>query len=417
MSGPRRYSYKEIEAATRGFNPAGKLGEGGFGEVYRGTLGGEPVAVKRLTQAAGVGTLAGLPSADQFEAEVLKAGAYTHPHLLPVIGFCDEDGVGPGAPRRSCVVYPLMRSNLEDQLSTEQPPLTYLERARIFADVLDGVRALHDPAVCGETAVHRDIKTANVLLDADRRALVGDFGLVREISGLTASGGARSHVTTANQIGTTQYMAPEYRDHGEISPKTDVYACGIVALELFTGLPSRPDGDATRDLKRRMEDLLYDLRDEGINDTTTQRAMEYADKKAGWPQDIAMKFVKVAAECLHERVSKRLDSTACHDRLQELLASAGHADRPQAPRRPTQAWGEMEGTASQSGAMQSASSSGGGERGTAGAGAGGGERGRVADQPTDEVGLDPKTPVLVPNRGPGPSHCTFASPTHFFIQT
>ena len=66
MSGPRRYSYKDIEAATRGFNPQGKLGEGGFGEVYRGTLGGVPVAVKRLTQAAGVGTLAGLPSADQF---------------------------------------------------------------------------------------------------------------------------------------------------------------------------------------------------------------------------------------------------------------------------------------------------------------------------------------------------------------
>eukprot|EP01043_Picozoa_sp_COSAG02_P097309 COSAG02_NODE_33540_length_498_cov_1.095238_1_plen_165_part_11 len=165
MSDPRRYSFKDLEDATSGFDPAGKLGEGGFGEVYRGSLGGEPVAVKRLTQAVGVGTLGGLPSADQFEAEVLKAGAYTHPHLLRVIGFCDEDGVGADTPRRSCVVYPLMRSNLEDQLSSGKPPLKYQERVRILADVLDGVRTLHDPAVCGETAVHRDIKTANILLD------------------------------------------------------------------------------------------------------------------------------------------------------------------------------------------------------------------------------------------------------------
>jgi serine/threonine protein kinase len=121
------------------------------------------------------------------------------------------------------------------------------------------VAALHDPS--GRAAfVHRDIKTANVLLDGDMRAFVGDFGLVRELPGLTSSGGTgRTHMSTANLIGTHQYMPPEYLEFGEIGPKTDVWSCGVVALELLTGRPSRPNGDASQDLRRMMDDLLEDL--------------------------------------------------------------------------------------------------------------------------------------------------------------
>ena len=102
---PRRYSYAALAAATGGFDKTRELGEGGFGAVYRGTLeDGRDVAIKRLSQETGPGTAAGLPSADQFEAEVKVVASYRHPHLLSVIGYCDEPGAAGTAVRRSCIV-------------------------------------------------------------------------------------------------------------------------------------------------------------------------------------------------------------------------------------------------------------------------------------------------------------------------
>ena len=110
MSEPRRHSFAELESATGGFAKERVLGEGGFGAVYRGELAGRQVAVKRLTQESGPGTAAGLNSVAQFEAEVRVIASYSHAHLLPVIGYCDEDGPmeGVASCRRTCIVYPLM---------------------------------------------------------------------------------------------------------------------------------------------------------------------------------------------------------------------------------------------------------------------------------------------------------------------
>ena len=124
-----------------------------------------------------------------------------------------------------------------------------------------------------------------------------------------------------------------------------------------------------------MEDLLYDLRDDGITETITHTAMQYVDKKAGWPQDIAMRFVKLAADCLHDLPKRRIDSVVCRDRLQELLSPP---DQAAPPRRPVQAWGDQAASA----------------RGTGGSG------GDPQADPTDEIGVKPNTPVMHP-RGPG----------------
>jgi serine/threonine protein kinase len=168
-------------------------------------------------------------------------------------GYCDEDAAEAGGVRQSCIVYPLMAGgDLEHRLrlaaavqsaaagageAQPQPaPLTWWERLRIFVEIFQGLVDLHDPATGGGLAghpglpgplFHRDVKTANVLLDAQLTAFLGDFGLARAMPGLTASDATgRTHVSTANLIGTHQYMAPEYLSDGEISNKTDVYSCG-----------------------------------------------------------------------------------------------------------------------------------------------------------------------------------------------
>lgn len=139
MSEPQRHSFAELEAATGGFAGGRILGEGGFGAVYRGELAtGALVAVKRLTQEAGPGTAAGLTSVDQFEAEVRVIASYSHAHLLPVIGYCDEDGgaVEGAVCRRTCIVYPLMiNGSLEQKLFAGVPSLTWSSRVRILTEV------------------------------------------------------------------------------------------------------------------------------------------------------------------------------------------------------------------------------------------------------------------------------------------
>jgi serine/threonine protein kinase len=325
---PRVYTYAALAAATDNFDKARELGEGGFGAVYRGRLeDGREIAVKKLSQEAGAGTAAGLPSVDQFEAEVEGVAAYQHPNLLPVIGYCDEPG-GAGSVRRSCIVYPLMSCNLEDKLADDRPPaLTWQQRVRILTEVFRGVVALHDPATGNGTLIHRDIKTANVLLDKQLTGRLGDFGLVRALPELGAAGAGRTHLTTANLIGTHQYMAPEYLKSGEISPKTDVYGCGIVALELLTGRHSRPEGDGKQDLKKLMEELLDDIHDDGATEGNTRRAMEWADRAAGaWPEKVVAELAALAAECLLDRPRKRLAAT-CADPPGALERMEGEHDR------------------------------------------------------------------------------------------
>ena len=248
MAAPRRYGLAELQAATGNFSR--QLGAGGFGAVFHGELppgaGGPPVqvAVKKLTQEAGPGTAAGVPAAAQFAAEVHGMAAYAgRPHLLPVLGYCDEAGTDI---RQSCVVYPLMLGgDLERRLrraEAGEEPLLWPDRVRIFREISLGLVDLHDPATGNGQLYHRDVKTANVLLDGQGAAHLGDFGLARALPGLSASGGGgtagRTHVSTANLIGTHQYMAPEYLSDGEISNKTDVYSCGACSLPSMYATPS-----------------------------------------------------------------------------------------------------------------------------------------------------------------------------------
>ncbi|XP_068636395.1 protein NSP-INTERACTING KINASE 3-like isoform X2 [Aristolochia californica] len=214
----KRYSFKELRAATDHFNEKNILGRGGFGIVYKGCLqDGTLVAVKRLKDYNAIG------GEVQFQTEVEMISLAVHRNLLRLWGFCTAEN-------ERLLVYPYMpngsvASRLRDHIHGK-PALDWARRKRIALGTARGLLYLHeqsDPKI-----IHRDVKAANILLDEDFEAVVGDFGLAKLLDH------RESHVTTAVR-GTVGHIAPEYLSTGQSSEKTDVFGYGILLLELITG--------------------------------------------------------------------------------------------------------------------------------------------------------------------------------------
>ncbi|XP_077244192.1 protein NSP-INTERACTING KINASE 3-like [Tasmannia lanceolata] len=214
----KRYSFKELRTATDHFNSKNILGMGGFGIVYKGCLqDGTLVAVKRLKDYNEIrGEL-------QFQTEVELISLAVHRNLLRLCGFCTSEN-------ERLLVYPYMpngsvASRLRDHIHGK-PALDWSRRKRIALGTARGLLYLHEQ--CDPKIIHRDVKAANILLDEEFEAVVGDFGLARLLDHHD------SHVTTAVR-GTVGHIAPEYLSTGQSSEKTDVFGYGILLLELITG--------------------------------------------------------------------------------------------------------------------------------------------------------------------------------------
>ncbi|CAL5063165.1 unnamed protein product [Urochloa decumbens] len=222
----RVFDYEELQAATAEFSRAQKLGEGGFGSVYKGFVRAAdgkgdriPVAVKKLNQR-------GLQGHKQWLAEVQFLGVLEHPNLVKLLGYCAVDSER-GAQR--LLVYEFMpNKSLEDHLFRRaNPPLSWNKRLQVILGAAEGLAYLHEGVEV--QVIYRDFKTSNILLDKDFRAKLSDFGLARE--GPT---GANTHVSTA-VVGTHGYAAPEYIDSGHLTAKSDVWSFGVVLYEILTG--------------------------------------------------------------------------------------------------------------------------------------------------------------------------------------
>ncbi|XP_072998707.1 protein NSP-INTERACTING KINASE 3-like isoform X2 [Typha latifolia] len=214
----RRYSLKELRVATNNFNSKNILGKGGYGIVYRGCLrDGSTVAVKRLKD---YNTANG---EIQFQTEVEMISLAIHRNLLRLIGFCTTEN-------ERLLVYPYMSNgSVASQLREHvhgRPVLDWARRKRVALGTARGLLYLHEQ--CDPKIIHRDVKAANILLDEDFEAIVGDFGLAKLLDH------QESHVTTAVR-GTVGHIAPEYLSTGQSSEKTDVFGFGILLLELITG--------------------------------------------------------------------------------------------------------------------------------------------------------------------------------------
>ncbi|XP_078161377.1 LRR receptor kinase SERK2-like isoform X1 [Carex rostrata] len=217
-----KFPLYQLKAATNDFSEKGVLGEGAFGKVYKGTLYDQErkpikVAVKRLTNVERPG------GEEAFQREVELISVAVHRNILRLLGFCVT-------PTERLLVYPFMENlsvarRLRDSKPGEQV-LDWPTRKRIALGTAQGLEYLHEH--CDSKIIHRDVKAANVLLDADFEAVIGDFGLAQLVDIRKTS------VTTAVR-GTQGHIAPEYWKTGRSSEKTDVFGYGIMLLELVTG--------------------------------------------------------------------------------------------------------------------------------------------------------------------------------------
>ncbi|CAN7118165.1 unnamed protein product [Brassica rapa subsp. narinosa] len=214
----RRFSLRELLVATDNFSHKNVLGRGGFGKVYKGRLAdGSLVAVKRLKEERTQG------GELQFQTEVEMISMAVHRNLLRLRGFCMT-------PTERLLVYPYMANGsvascLRERLEGN-PALDWPKRKHIALGAARGLAYLHDQ--CEQKIIHRDVKAANILLDEEFEAVVGDFGLAKLMNYND------SHVTTAVR-GTIGHIAPEYLSTGKSSEKTDVFGYGVMLLELITG--------------------------------------------------------------------------------------------------------------------------------------------------------------------------------------
>ncbi|KAJ6845539.1 rust resistance kinase Lr10-like isoform X1 [Iris pallida] len=212
---PTRYTYSEVKKMTRNFRR--KLGQGGFGSVYKGELpNGVPVAVKLLERSRG--------EAEEFINEVSAFGRIHHVNVVGLLGFCADGS-------RHALLYEFMPNGSLEKLifSTTLPRRRFDQLQEIAVGIARGVEYLHQG--CDRRILHFDIKPHNVLLDRDLRPKISDFGLAK----LCARD--ESMVTMTAARGTMGYIAPEVysRNFGAVSHKSDVYSFGMVLLEMVTG--------------------------------------------------------------------------------------------------------------------------------------------------------------------------------------
>uniref|UniRef100_A0A2K5JMP0 Interleukin-1 receptor-associated kinase 4 n=1 Tax=Colobus angolensis palliatus TaxID=336983 RepID=A0A2K5JMP0_COLAP len=271
------FSFYELKNVTNNFDErpisvgGNKMGEGGFGVVYKGYVNNTTVAVKKLA-------------------------ACQHENLVELLGFSsDGDDL--------CLVYVYMpNGSLLDRLSCLDgtPPLSWHMRCKIAQGAANGINFLHE-----NHHIHRDIKSANILLDEAFSAKISDFGLAR------ASEKFAQTVMTSRIVGTTAYMAPEAL-RGEITPKSDIYSFGVVLLEIITGLPAVDE--------HREPQLLLDIKEEIEDEEKTIE--DYIDKKMNDADSTSVEAIySVASQCLHEKKNKRPDIKKVQQLLQEVTAS------------------------------------------------------------------------------------------------
>ncbi|XP_078430554.1 proline-rich receptor-like protein kinase PERK3 isoform X2 [Wolffia australiana] len=213
----RWFGYGELEAATEGFSEGNFVAEGGLGWVHRGVLAdGRVVAVKTLKALAG-------PDREQdeeFRAEVEVLSRAQHRHVVLLLGFCAE------GPRRVLVYEYVCHGSLALHLhGRNTPPLDWAARVKIAMGAARGLRYLHED--CRVGFVHHDVRPSNILLTHDFQPLVGDYGLGRWMTEVNG--------TDLRMIGKFGYLAPEYIESGAMTEKADIYAFGVVLLELITG--------------------------------------------------------------------------------------------------------------------------------------------------------------------------------------
>ncbi|XP_009373490.2 LOW QUALITY PROTEIN: G-type lectin S-receptor-like serine/threonine-protein kinase RKS1 [Pyrus x bretschneideri] len=295
------FHLRTIIAATNNFSPVQKLGQGGFGTVYKGVLrNNQNIAVKRLSRTSEQGV-------EEFKNEVALIARLQHRNLVKLLGCCIK------GEERMLVLEYLPNKSLDCFLfdHTKKSLLDWQKRFEIINGVARGVLYLHQDSRL--RIIHRDLKTSNVLLDAKMNPKISDFGMARIFHG------DQLQDRTNRVVGTYGYMSPEYVVFGRFSTKSDVFSFGVILLEIVSGKKNN---------SFHQEDHFVNLIGHVWQLWSEDRALEIVDSSLeSYAPDEGMRCIQVGLLCVEEESKNRPSMSA----VVFMLSGEASAPSPQQP--------------------------------------------------------------------------------------
>nr|XP_017254221.1 PREDICTED: cysteine-rich receptor-like protein kinase 10 [Daucus carota subsp. sativus] len=298
-----RLELSEVKEATNNFSINNKIGEGGFGEVYKGVLAnGKEIAVKRLSKSSNQGVA-------EFKNEVVLVAKLQHRNLVRLLGYCFEG-------EEKILIYEYILNKSLDYVlfdPKKQVLLAWPRRYNIIEGIAKGLHYLHEESRI--RIIHRDLKPGNILLDADMNAKVSDFGMSR-IFGMD-----QNHGTTSRIVGTHGYMSPEYAMHGDYSVRSDVFSFGVLVLEIISGIRNSSFYHSTH-----ADDLLcyaWRLWRHGTPLEFVDPGLSYS-----YSSDEAIRCIYIAFLCVQEDVNDRASMDAVIHMLNSHLVTMTMPQQP-----------------------------------------------------------------------------------------
>nr|XP_034926705.1 probable leucine-rich repeat receptor-like protein kinase At5g49770 isoform X2 [Populus alba] len=296
LKGARCFSFDEITKSTNNFSEANHIGSGGYGMVYRGMLPtGQLIAIKRCRQGS-------VQGGHEFNAEIEVLSRVHHKNVVNLLGFCFERG-------EQMLIYEFVRNgSLRDSLSGSSGIwLDWRRRLKVALGAARGLAYLHE--LVNPRIIHRDVKSANILLDECLNAKVADFGLSKPMDNSEL-------ILASTQVkGTMGYIDPEYQKTLLLTEKSDVYGFGVVLLELVSGRKPLERGkylvaEVSSSLDRK-KDLynLHELLDPSIRLDTMPKGLD--------------KMVDLAMKCVQEKGRDRPTMGEVVKEIEIILYLAG----------------------------------------------------------------------------------------------
>ncbi|KAL6197536.1 hypothetical protein ACLB2K_033144 [Fragaria x ananassa] len=298
------FNLDTIIAATDHFSRINELGHGGFGSVYKGKLPNEQnVAVKRLSKTSGQGI-------EEFKNEVVLIARLQHRNLVKLLGCCIK------GEERILVLEYMPNKSLDSFLfdHTRRSFLDWERRFEIINGIARGILYLHQDSRL--RIIHRDLKTSNVLLDAEMNPKISDFGMARIFHG------NQLQDKTSRIVGTYGYMSPEYAVFGRFSTKSDVFSFGIIMLEIVSG--QKNNGSDLEDPSMNLIGHVWELWNEG-------RALDIVDSTLkSYESNEVLRCIQVALLCVQEDSKDRPSMSA----VVFMLSGEASPSSPPSPKQP-----------------------------------------------------------------------------------
>ncbi|KAK7401871.1 hypothetical protein VNO78_13702 [Psophocarpus tetragonolobus] len=280
------FDFSTIANATSNFSIGNKLGEGGFGPVYKGTLSNsQDIAVKRLCNNSGQGP-------KEFINEVVLIANLQHRNLVKLLGCCIQED-------ERILIYEFMTNRSLDYFIFDEARKSLLhwpQRFQIICGIARGLLYLHEDSRL--RIIHRDLKTSNILLDENMNPKISDFGLARTFGGDEVEG------KTKRVVGTYGYISPEYAARGNFSVKSDVFSFGVIVLETVCGKKNR----------EYFDDHDHGLLGHAWRLWCEEKSMELIDESLGEPIGLAeadvLRCIQIGLLCVQDRPEDRPDMSA-----------------------------------------------------------------------------------------------------------